>query len=724
MAIAISENHRLLSATVSSFLTSNNARSAARELLESPDVGLPTYWTEIASLGLLGIHIPETHGGAGYGLPELVVVLEQFGRHISPGAFLPTVAASAIISDLVEPSAATKILPQIADGTRTAAAGFDGNVTLRMEDDGLKAHGHVTVLGGAGADVLVLAAGADLIVVDATRDGLTVDVPTNVDPSRPSARITLDGVLLDGHEVLSDGYDRGLAIYRLLVAAEAVGGAHACTDAAVSYAKTREQFGRLIGTFQAVKHHCANMLVATELATAAVWDAARASTEDSEQFALAAAVAAVKAIPAFTTNSSLNIQVHGGIGFTWEHDAHLYQRRALTLAAFVEATAAASDVATFASNGIRRTLAVELPEEAEQHRPEIKSVAEKIASLPDNERRPALVDSGYLMPHWPRPFGVDASAAEQLIIDEEFTAAGIDRPVLGITGWVILTMIQHGTPAQVERFVRPALQGELIWCQLFSEPGAGSDAAGIRTRARRTDGGWIINGQKVWTSGAHVAAKGLATVRTDPDAPKHRGVTTMVIDMKAPGVEIRPLKMVTGHSDFNEVFLSNVFVSDEDVIGEPNDGWAVARATMGNERVSIGNGQGGGGTIELDLVTLAQSADPGTDLMTDKLGSLLAEEQALSLLNLRSAERALTGTEPGAEGNVTKLVLAEFLIKRGEFAMAALGPNGAFLDEDSLSGVLAALSARGMTIAGGTSEITRNQIAERILGLPRDPLIK
>src|SRR5207247_8860133 len=157
----------------------------------------------------------------------------------------------------------------------------------------------------------------------------------------------------------------------------------------------------------------------------------------------------------------------------------------------------------------------------------------------------------------------------------------------------ILTLSQHATPDQVARWVRPALNQDVIWCQLFSEPGAGSDAAGIRTRATRTDGGWRINGQKVWTSGAREASFGLATVRTNPDAPKHKGVTTMVIDMHAPGVTVRPLKMPSGNSDFNEVFFDDVFVPDEDVGGPVDAGWTVARATLGNESVSIGGGGGG-----------------------------------------------------------------------------------------------------------------------------------
>ena len=203
-----------------------------------------------------------------------------------------------------------------------------------------------------------------------------------------------------------------------------------------------------------------------------------------------------------------------------------------------------------------------------------------------------MIETGYVMPHWPKPWGRDAGAVEQLVIEQEFAAAGVARPQYSITGWVILTLIQHATEDQVARWVLPALRQEVIWCQLFSEPDAGSDAAGVKTRGTRVDGGWLVNGQKVWTSGAHYASFGLATIRTDPDAPKHEGITTMVIDMHAEGVEVRPLRMVTGHSEFNEVFFNDVFVPDDDVVGPVNGGWTVARATLGNESVSIGGGAG------------------------------------------------------------------------------------------------------------------------------------
>jgi alkylation response protein AidB-like acyl-CoA dehydrogenase len=371
-----------------------------------------------------------------------------------------------------------------------------------------------------------------------------------------------------------------------------------------------------------------------------------------------------------------------------------------------------------------RDVTLDLPPEAEAIRAEIRTEAARIGALPDKrERRKALVDAGLLVPHWPKPWGRDAGALEQIVIDEEMRAAGVKVPGLGITGWNIMTVNQYATPDQVARWVEKTLMGEYVWCQLFSEPDAGSDAAAVKTRGTRVEGGWIVNGQKVWTSGAQYCHLGLATVRTDPDAPKHSGITTMVIDMHAPGVEVRPLRQITGNADFNEVFFNDVFVPDDDVVGTVNDGWTVARSTLGNERVSIGGGTGGI-FPPMDLLALCKRAGDRVPAASARIGAILAKEHALKALNLRRAQRAVVGAGPGPEGNVTKLVLAEHGHDRARLQADLVGEATAFLDgEDGLAGYTQ-LATRAMSIAGGTSEITRNQIAERILGLPRDPLIR
>ncbi|MCV7077189.1 acyl-CoA dehydrogenase [Mycobacterium szulgai] len=723
MGIALTDDHRELAEVARAFLTAQKARWAARSLLDAADEARPPFWHDLVELGWLGLHIEEEHGGSGYGLPELVVVIEELGRAVAPGPFVPTVIASAVIAKDGTAEQKARLLPGLIDGTVTAGIGLGGDIQVSDGPNGI-ANGEAGVVLGAGlAELLLVAAGDDVLVLEPGRDGVSVDVPDNFDPTRRCGRVRLHNVSVAAGDVLPGARESALARARTLLAAEAVGGAADCVDAAVGYAKVRQQFGRTIATFQAVKHHCANMLVASESGIAAVWDAARAESEDEDQFRLISAVAAALALPAYARNAELNIQVHGGIGFTWEHDAHLHLRRALVIAGLFGGDAPAGDVFDRTAAGAIRANSLDLPPEAEELRTQIRADAAEIAALDKESQLDKLIETGYVMPHWPKPWGLAADAVKQLVIEEEFRAAGIKRPDYSITGWVILTLIQHGTDWQIERFVEKALRQDEIWCQLFSEPEAGSDAASVKTKATRVEGGWKINGQKVWTSGAQYCARGLATVRTDPDAPKHAGITTVIIDMKAPEVEVRPLRQITGGSEFNEVFFNDLFVPDEDVVGAPNSGWTVARATLGNERVSIGGSGGYYEGLGAKLVKGVQQRPDGLAGGRIRVGSFLADDHALRLLNLRRAARSVEGAGPGPEGNVTKLKLAEHMIEGAAISAALLGPDIALMDGPGALAGRMVMGARGMAIAGGTSEVTRNQIAERILGMPRDPLI-
>ncbi|MDQ3293072.1 MAG: acyl-CoA dehydrogenase family protein, partial [Actinomycetota bacterium] len=420
----------------------------------------------------------------------------------------------------------------------------------------------------------------------------------------------------------------------------------------------------------------------------------------------------------------LNTQVHGGIAITWEHDAHLYMRRATTLLGYLAADGAARDCTELARRGVVRAKAIELPPEAEPIREEVRAFAQSITDLPAEAQRNKLIETGYVMPHWPKPYGRAAGPIEQLVIEQEFGDAGVKRPQYGITAWNILTLIQYANQDQLDRWVMPALKQDVIWCQLFSEPDAGSDAAGVKTKGTRVDGGWLVNGQKVWTSGAHVSGFGFATIRTNPDVPKHEGITMVVIDMHAPGVEVRPLKMTTGNSEFNEVFFNDVLVPDDDVVGPVDGGWTVARATLGNESVSIG---GGGGGMSMPGSALVPLLDAHPDRLPggeERVGRYIANHAAMGLLNLRSANRAVAASGPGPEGAMTKLVLSELGHEAVAIQTALHGAEAAFMDGAAGISNFMVLMHRGMSIAGGTSEIKRNQIGERILGLPRDPLIK
>ncbi len=343
---------------------------------------------------------------------------------------------------------------------------------------------------------------------------------------------------------------------------------------------------------------------------------------------------------------------------------------------------------------------------------------EVLASLPTDPkaRRTALAEAGLIAPHWPKPYGLEASPVEQLAIAQELEAAAVRPPDIVIGNWAVPTIIEHGNDEQRERFALPTLLGDVAWCQLFSEPGAGSDLASLRTRATKVDGGYSLQGQKVWTSLARQADWGICLARTNPDAPQHKGITYFLVDMKSKGIDVRPLREITGDALFNEVFLDDVFVPEDCVVGQVDGGWRLARTTLANERVAMSStGDIGGG---LDDLLATATPDPVLD---DRMGSLVGGLQAAGSLGLQITLRQLGGLDPGPSSSVRKLVGMYQIQDARELALEALGSSGADVtDPASQAAVKFALSTRALTIAGGSSQVLRNVIAERLLGLPRD----
>jgi 3-oxochol-4-en-24-oyl-CoA dehydrogenase len=499
-----------------------------------------------------------------------------------------------------------------------------------------------------------------------------------------------------------------------VLSAEAAGIARWALDTAVAYAKVREQFGKPIGSFQAVKHLCAEMLCRAEQVAVAAADAAVAAADsDDRQLSIAAAIAAGTAIDAAKANLKDCIQVLGGIGITWEHDAHLYLRRAHGIGQFLGGPARwLRRTVELTQAGVRRRLGIDLSDVAHL-RPQITEAVAEVATLPADKRQAALAEARLLAPHWPAPYGRGAGPAEQLLIDQEMSSAGVPRPDLVIGWWAAPTILEHGTPEQVERFVPATLRGEILWCQLFSEPEAGSDLASLRTKAVRVDGGWELTGQKVWTSRAHDAQWGVCLARTDPDAPKHKGITYFLVDMSSPGILIRPLREITGAALFNEVFLDGVFVPDEMVVGTVNDGWRLARTTLANERVAMAQGTALGNPMEQ---LLAAAAEINLDVaQQDRLARLIITAQVGSLLDQRIAQLAVGGQDPGSESSVRKLIGVRYRQALAEYRMDL--SEGAGVVEDKI--VHDFLNTRCLTIAGGTEQILLTVAAERLLGLPR-----
>jgi alkylation response protein AidB-like acyl-CoA dehydrogenase len=729
VSIAIGEDHLALLGVARRFTAERCPPAVARAAMDAVEAvteTLPPFWDDLAGLGWLGLAVPESDGGQGAGVAELAVVLEELGRAVAPGPVLPTAWAAALAGG------AREVRAGLAAGRRAGAVALEGTLPAREAGDGLCVTGSTgPVLGGtlAGAVVVpVTVAGEERWAVVETGEGAGVSatpVPA-LDQTRGLARLDL----LDAPATPLAGLtrDRVEAVGAVLGAAECAGGAAWCVDVAAAYARERRQFGRPIGQFQAVKHRCADMLVRLEQVRALAWDAAAAldgPDPGGPEAALAVAAAGAVAFDAYAAVAKDCIQVLGGIGFTWEHDAHLYLRRALALRQLFGPRAWRAAAARGALGGARRRLGVDLPDDAGPAGDEVRALVAEVAALPREERRGRLADTGLLVPHWAPPWGRGAAPAEQLVIDRELRRAGVRVPHLQVGAWAAPTIAVHGTPEQQERWVRPTLHGDITWCQLFSEPGAGSDLASLTTRATRTDGGWLLTGQKVWTTMAAEADWGICLARTNATAPKHLGITYFIVDMATRGIDVRPLRELTGLAMFNEVFLDDVFVPDDCVIGEVDGGWPLARTTLANERVSMGSGSSFGGGIEALLgLVAARTGDgqaPPDALLVDELGALVAEAHSVAAIGVRATARSLRGEAPGAEASVRKLLGVEHDQRTQELGLLLLGPDGATTDGVAGRWTFGFLANRCLTIAGGTSEIQRNVIGERLLGLPRDP---
>src|SRR5579871_5048911 len=338
---------------------------------------------------------------------------------------------------------------------------------------------------------------------------------------------------------------------------------------------------------------------------------------------------------------------------------------------------------------------------------------------------------GYARITWPKELGgLGGTAIQQVIYNQE--EAKFDVPStyafsIGL-GMCIPTLMAYASKEKTARYVAPALRGDEIWCQLFSEPAAGSDVAGLRSRAVHDGDGWIVNGQKIWTSGAHYSDFGLLLARTDFDAPKHRGLTMFFLSMRSPGIEVRPIRQATGGATFNEVFFTDVRIPDSQRLGEVGQGWAVALTTLMHERLAVGGGQGGGLDVP-QLMQLARSLEleDGPAIknaaVREKIADWYVRSAGLRYTTMRTMTALSQGKQPGPEASIAKIVVASKLQDLSAFAMELEGEAGILQgDEAPMNGMFQGgwLSSPGLRIAGGTDEILRNIIAERVLGLPQD----
>ncbi|RJO71243.1 acyl-CoA dehydrogenase [Nocardia panacis] len=779
MTIATTDEHKAVQESMRGWAASVRPIATMRE--RSGDFWR-LFWPGLTELGIFRVAVDEVAGGAGGTVGDLAVLVEQAAHDLVGGPILTTAVAGLVTGGaLAEKQPCGIGLDGIFNACAESddavgAVPFSGSVPpavsgIDSASNGVLLDGVWESVLGADADTAVLLPartpkGLRWCLIEPGAAGVRVEALAPVDLSVPLARVHCTAVSVPDARIFGSPVAVGDLVVAL-AAAELAGVAGWCLRTAVDYAKVREQFGRKIGGFQAVKHLCAWMLCRTEMIRSVAADVAAAvdeslvraggrpeevdsreamagpeavdnpgavdnstvSVENSaftvdnrSELPIAAAIAAATALDAAVDTAKDCIQVLGGIGFTWEHDAHLYLRRAIALRQLLGGGARwRARVTELTRAGARRTTGAERVLAAEDvvavsdsWLDKLRAELAQIAALPEPRRRAALVDAGLVMPHWPQPYGRGANSTAGLVISEELRRAGIAAPDLVIGGWAVPTLLRHGTPEQIERFALPTLRGEIIWCQLFSEPEAGSDLAALRTTAKRVDGGWLLNGQKIWTSEASKADWGICLARTDAAAPKHRGISYFLVDMRSAGFDLRPLVQITGLARFSEVFLDDVFVPDDGLVGALHDGWRIARATLSHERIAM-SGNGIGDELQT-LIDSLPASGPGAELREDRLGGFIAEAVAGLLLEQRAAVRTLAGGDAGAQSSVRKLVGVRHRQAVAEFAAETMGPAGA---QDNPA-VTEFLQTRCLSIAGGTEQILLTVAGERILGLPRD----
>ncbi|KAA0100539.1 acyl-CoA dehydrogenase [Mycolicibacterium sp. P1-5] len=735
MALAITIEQEQLAEAITQFAARHAPIDKTRAALDSISAGeLPTWWEEFTANGFHAVHLSEEAGGQGGTLADTACVIEAAAAALLPGPLLSTVSASAVAS-LADGSGAALVAALGGGATAVVVLPEDSGVRAVPDGAGWRLTGAIgSTLGLTGAQHVLLAAhtedGAQLWFALESDTGLTVESQRGTDLSTDVGTLTLDNYRADT-TVTGIDTERARCVVAALTACASAGTVRKGVETAVNYIRTREQFGKPIGSFQALQHKAAVLLVHAELASASAWDAVRAIDENIEQHRLAAASAALMAVCAGPDLMLDALLMFGAIGYTWEHDTHLYWRRATSLAASVGSTPRWAREAGELARTLKRSTAINLGDVESEFRARIAEKLDEALTL-QNERptddrrapglaygsqRDLLADAGLVAPHLPAPWGIAATPVQQVIITEEFDKRPeLVRPSLNIAEWILPTILDSGTDSQRERFAGPMLRGTQRWCQLFSEPGAGSDLASLGTRAQKVDGGWLINGHKIWTSSAHVAQFGAMLARTDPDASKHRGISYFLVDMASPGIEISPIKQASGHFDFNEVFLTDVFVPDDMLVGEPGRGWDLAVATMAVERTAIGN------YVNIDrseaLRRMADPDGPDHDTILQALGGIEAHTTAIKAMVLRETLRLVQGQGPGPTSSIAKYAMV-LLLRRASTATLGLTGRLAMLEDSDPEVIRPYFDMPSELIGGGTAEIQLTIIASMILGLPR-----
>ncbi len=726
-------------------------------------------WSRVAGeLGWPAVPVAEDYGGLGLGLGEIALLMEEMGAAVFCSPFLATVclAGSAIALGGSEDQKA-EYLPAIAAGelTATVALTADGRIDAAGIAVEYKADGDLYVLNGAArfvidgasAALLIVAArrpgssgeaGIGLFLVQGDAEGLSRQALPTLDQTRRQADIDLKNVRAtalgevgDAWPVLSGAIDRAITA----LAAEQAGGARKVLQLTVDYIQERVQFGRAIGSFQAIKHRCADMMVKVESALAAANNAAAAADAGDPDFPMLASLAKAYCSDAFFFCAGESIQLHGGVGFTWEYDPHLFFKRARASAAMLgDANYHRERIAQgLGALGPKISESADSPEDHAFRQEARAWLSEQLEGPfahvrfrggPGEEDEvfeerieweQAMGKAGWTGISWPKELGGRAAPlSQQVIFYQEYARAGGPGRVGHIgEGLVAPTIIAFGTEEQKRRFLPGIKNGTELWCQGYSEPNAGSDLANVQTRARLDGDAWVIDGQKVWTSLAHKSGWCFVIAKTDPDAPRYRNLSFLLVPMDQPGITVKPIVQLTGTSEFNEVFFDGARAEAGNVVGGAGNGWKVAMGLLGFERGASTLGQQIGFENEFREILAAAKANGATKdpVMRQKLAQAWIE---LQIVRLNALTNLAEGTTRPGLAAINKLTWATWHRDAGELAMAVLGPEAEICAAPpyALTRFQSRfLFSRSDTIYGGTNEIQRNIIAEQALGLPREP---
>lgn len=794
MNFDFSDDQNALRNEIRKFLTRESPLTQARALLEGEGEGESHHaqdvWSGMAQLGVSSLMLPEDCGGIGLGAMEMCVVAEEVGRQLSPVPLASTMylAVQAVLLSTQEQSAQRRqwLLPVSGGSIGCLAAPTDGQDppsalplfdgrTLKGEcplvADGMAAQWGVALARNA--------TGADVLVAFRCDGSVQRKKLKTLDPSKPYALLRFDGTAAEQLGAASSAaqvLERVRNRAAVMLAFEQLGAADSALEMACRYARERKAFGRPIGSYQGIKHKLANLYTNNQLARAHCYYGAWALTAEmaladgAPELPGAAAAARVSSTQALSDAAQENLHTHGGMGYTWELDCHLFYRRARQQAVELGSIHAwREQVATELQKRLlapvqetivqgsaaadRQSMDFEdTPEEAAfraECRAWLQANAQPKASADDYfgrdmtaeqrmeaarvwQGRKAAAGLGAIT--WPKVLGGrGGTPMQELIWRQEEGRVKVPTGMFNVSlGMVLPSVMAHASAEVLGKHAAPALEGKNLWCQLLSEPGAGSDLGMVRTRAERaTDGreGWIINGQKVWTSLAQFAQFGLVLTRTNPQASKFEGLTTFFLDMKSPGVTVRPIRQAGGESEFNEVFFEDVFVPDSQVVGKLGGGWKVTLTGLMAERLAIG----GVMPAELWRTTAGLLADHRFDgrpalqdgRLRERWADLYLKEQALWLLQCRALTALSKGRQPGPEMSGAKNVAAAALQSFSYFAIDLLGERGV-LAASELGERFAMVErlwfgSAGMRIAGGTDEVVLNSIGERVLGLAAEP---